>query len=134
VTGIDPQARLRWLQEIASKLPTGSFINITLAWENEHGAAGVHSYSTAATVYLNNAEYEVESLEEAASILRRIFADEVVAVCAYSRDQLVYRALAPASEPSAGFGVLDPMGSTPNMPQVDHVTIETWSGGLQEPD
>lgn len=129
-----PEARLRWLEKIAAGLPNGSFINITLAWENEHGSAGVHSYMNEATVYLNNAQHSVTSLDEAASILRSIFADDVVSVSAFSKGELVYCALAPASEPSRGFGILDPHGGTPNMPQIDYVMIETWSSGLQEPD
>jgi hypothetical protein len=132
VREINPQARLRWIEKLAADFPGEHAINITLCWENRHGVAGVYSFPNEAHVFLNNNQQNVESIAEAAGILRQIFADEVVAVTAYAKDQVVFSGLAPASEPSSGFHVLDGRNSTRDMPDIDQVTIETWSGGLVE--
>jgi hypothetical protein len=55
-------------------------------------------------------------------------------VKAFAREQFVYCGLAPASEPSASFGKLDGHTSGRDMPDIDYVTIENWSSGLQDRD
>jgi hypothetical protein len=133
VSEVDPSARLRWLEKLASDFSGGHAIHLTLTWENDHGVAGVLSYPNETFVYLHNAQQSVESLSEAAQLLRAIFADQLVAVTAFAGDQVVYSGLAPASDPSGGFNQLDkPL--VRDMPEIDFVTIENWSSGLQEPD
>jgi hypothetical protein len=134
VSETDPAARLRWLQKLASDFPGESGIEMILTWENEHGVAGVSSNPKGAQVFLNGGEQSVESLAEAAHVLRGVFADQIVAVKAYAKETLVYSGLAPATDPSAGFGALDGLGGSRNMPDIDFVTIESWSKGLHEAD
>jgi hypothetical protein len=118
-----PAARLHWLEQLARAFPTTSYINLTLGWENEHGTAGVQSFEGESFVFLHNAQQSVESLAEATNLLRAIFADELVAVSAYADGQFLHCGLAPKTDPSANFGGLR---------GAEYVTIETWSGGLQE--
>lgn len=100
-------------------------------WENDHGGASVRLISNGQCfVSLFDIEQEVETLQEAGDLLRRIFADEIAAVRAYANEQFVYSGLAPTHDPSAGFHVLDGFGSARDMPEIDHVTIETWSRGM----
>ena len=132
MSGIDPQARLRWIEKLAADFPGEQAINITLCWENDHGVAGVYSFPHDSYVFLHNGQRNVESLAEAAVVLRGIFVDEIVAVTAYAKDQVVYSGLAPASDPSSGFTVLDGHSSSRDMPDIDYETIETWSKGLLE--
>jgi hypothetical protein len=128
---IDPDARLRWLSKLAQDFPETSSINMTLFWENDFGSAGVYSYPNESYVFLFNAQQRVESLAEATNVLRGIFAGEIVAVSAYAKDQLVFTGLAPANDPSGGFNILDTPAKG-DMPNIDHVTIESWTNGLQE--
>jgi hypothetical protein len=130
---IEADVRLRWLEKLAKEFPDGTpQLDVTLHWENEHSHAGVTASPADVFVYLNSGQQSVESFEEAASILRQIFADEVVCVTAFADGQSVYVGLAPAAGPSAAFGRLDGRGATPDMPQIDTVMIETWSSGLVE--
>jgi hypothetical protein len=129
--GVSPQARLDGLIKLAAETPPGSVIHLSLVWENEHGSAGVASEGEGVRVFLHGADKDVESLAEAARLLRGIFSDQIVKVSGYSRDQLVYLGLADANDVSAGFNTLD----TPalgDMPSIDEVMIETWSRGLEE--
>jgi hypothetical protein len=83
-------------------------------------------------VSLFDEEQEVASLLEARDLLRRIFADEIAAVCAYANEEFVYSGLAPTDTPSAGFHVLDGHSSSRDMPDIDYVTVATWSHGVHE--
>jgi hypothetical protein len=130
---IDPLLQIKALQELARKLPPGSKRQSHLFWENDHGVAGATLTTDGrCLVYLFGAEQEVETVADAGELLKRILADEVVSVRAYANEVLVYEGLAPASHPSAGFSRLDGHSSSRDMPDIDYVTIETWSTGLIE--
>lgn len=128
---MSPQARLDGLMKLAAEMPPGSEVHLSLLWENEHGSAGVALEGESVQVFLHGANKDVGSLAEAARLLRGIFADEIVKVSGYARDELVYVGLADSNDASAGFNTLD----TPalgDMPSIDEVMIETWSKGLEE--
>ena len=127
----NPDARLAWLKEIAGTFPGEPQISMHLLWENDHGTAGVSIDQTGAYVFLDNSLQFISSMEEAVETLRGIFADKIVAVTAWSNGQPVHQCLGPAADPTLGFNVLDKPGGF-NMPRIDEVTIENWSGGLQE--
>lgn len=131
---MDAEARFRWLQKLASEFPSeGFFFNLTVGWENEHGAAGVISDAGGMYVYLFTGQQTVGSLEEAVALLRRVFADEIVCVTAYAKESIVYNGLAEAHAPSVGFNSLDGP-SMRDMPDIDIVLIESWSRGAHEDD
>lgn len=120
------------MEKLAEDFPGERAITMSVCWENAHGTAGVHSYPNEFYVFLHNAQQHVESLAEAQDLLRKIFADEIVAVNAYAGEQHVYSGLAHASEPSAGFGALDGHSGMRDMPEINVVTVESWSKGMIE--
>jgi hypothetical protein len=134
VTAVDHETQMRLLLTLATEFPE-SMQGFTVTWSNEHGNAGVYTHGGGARVFLNAAEQDVAKLDDARDLLRRIFADEIVAVTAYQQGHVVYTRLAPASDPAATL-------PTPNawtvvtghryVPDIDDLVIVTWSGGVQD--
>jgi hypothetical protein len=134
LTGIlDPILKARALQELARGLPAGARDQASLFWDNDQGGAGVTITNTGCTVFLFDAEQEVASLSEAGELLRRIFADEIMAVRAYANEVFVYSGLAPVNDPSAGFNsLISGTSRSVSMPEIDYVAKATWSRGYFE--
>jgi len=133
VSGGDAAARFTQLKALAAQFPGESQLDLSIYWQNEHGQAGVSSAADGFSVFFNSHMQPVESLDEAAGILRGIFADEIVLATGYEKDIPVYRAFAPASDPTLGFNKLDRSHHSVDVPRIDDLTIETWSSGLQLP-
>lgn len=128
---VDPVLQVKALQELARTLPPGRRMQTHLFWENDHGTAGATLETDGrCSVYLFDALQDVETLAEAAELLRAIFADEVAAVRAYANEVFVYGGLAPTDDPSAGFnGLASSTSRSKTMPDIDYVAIATWSRG-----
>ena len=125
----EPEARLRMLKEMIRKFPGESWISVNLTWEGDCGRAGVYTNDDGATVFLNNAEEEISDLAEAEGLLRQIFADQIVCVTGYEREQFVFCRLVPADALSDGIpapGIPGWHGSK----ATDHLVVETWSRGM----
>lgn len=126
---IDPVSKARALQELARKLAPGAKNEASLFWENDHGTAGVALGDDKCVVFLFGAQQPVESMYEAADLLKAILADEIVSVTGYYREQFAFCRLAPAdavglSVPAPGHPGLSE--STPS----DSLVVETWSRGM----
>jgi hypothetical protein len=105
----------------------GSYYVVEWERDDTDETAGVAADADGASVFLANAACEVASAREAIALLKRIFADEIVAVTAFEKGVVVFCELARADDPSAGFNKLDPIGGF-NMPHIDKVEIRSWSG------
>lgn len=134
MTPVDYETQTRLLLKLATEFPE-AMKGFTVTWSNENSNAGVYTHEKGACVYLNAAEHEVATLDDARDLLRRIFADEIVAVTAYEKGNIAYTRLAPAADLAATL-------PTPNawtvvtaqrfVPDIDDIMIETWSSGTQE--
>jgi hypothetical protein len=126
---IDPVSKARALQELARKLPPDAKNEASLFWENDHGTAGVALSDNECVVFLFNAQRPVESMYEAADLLKAILADEIVSVTGYYREQFAFCRLAPAD--AVGLGVPPPgrPGFNESTPS-DSLVVETWSRGV----
>jgi hypothetical protein len=78
-------------------------------------------------------EQEVESISEAGELLKGIFADKIAVVQAYAKETFVYSGLAPADDPTSAFNIPnEEEDHNLDKPDVDYVTISTWSRGIHE--
>jgi hypothetical protein len=133
VSAVEPEARLRLLKELARKLPGEGWISVDLVWENEHGRAGVYTNDQGAAVFLNNAQKQIADLAEAEALLRAIFADEIVSVTGYEREQFIFCRLVPAKEIGRGIPAPD-FHSYAQFKATDTLVVETWSRGMIKED
>ncbi len=135
MTGIlDPLLQARALQEIARKFSTDSKSNSAVYWENGHGTAGVSlSGEGRCTVFLFDAEQEMESLAEAVELLKEIFADRVAEVKAFANQEFVFGGLVHTGDPNSGYDMLSSSELRKRIvPEFDYVAIATWSRGVHE--
>lgn len=128
---LDPLLRVKALQEVAKLQPDPKF-GVSTFWTNEHCTAGVVLYDAECAVFLHDARQVVESLSHATDILRRIFADEVVAVRAYSKEEFVHIGLAPKNDPSAALQGLTQHGKDVRFPVIDRIETASWLHGYRE--
>lgn len=126
-----PEVRLRLLQELARNLPDnlGGGLTLSVHWENGDQSVGVTTTDKQAFVFFAGAEEAVETLTQAEELLRRIFADEVVAVTGYDREQFQFCRLVPADAIAGGLPVRGHHEWT-NFFSCDHLVVVTWSRGL----
>jgi hypothetical protein len=129
----DPQLQVRALQELARKIPAEGKSQATMLWENEHGSAGVTVTGDNCIVFLFGGEQEVDSIAAASELLQAIFADKIAVVQAFAKEQFVYQGLAPADDPTTAFNLTsEEEDDNLDKPDVDYVTVSTWSRGLHE--
>lgn len=129
----DPQLQVRALQELARKIPAEGKSQSTMSWENEHGSAGVTVTANKFIVFLFGGEQEVESIAAAGEMLQAIFADKIAVVQAFANELFVYQGLAPADDPTSAFNLTNTdEDDNLDKPDIDYVTISTWSRGLHE--
>ena len=69
----------------------------------------------------------------AGELLKAIFADKIAVVQAFANEQFIYQGLAPADDPTLAFNLTN-VEEDDNLdkPDIDYVTISTWSRGLHE--
>ncbi len=104
-----------------------------MSWENEHGSAGVTVTGDKCIVFLFGGEQEVDSIAAAGDLLQAIFADKITVVQAFAKEQFVYQGLAPADDPTSAFNLTnEEEDDNLDKPNVDYVTISTWSRGFHE--
>ena len=129
----DPQLQVRALQELARKIPAEGKSQASIVWENEHGEAGVTLTDEKCIVFLFGGEQEVESMAAAGELLKAIFADKIAVVQAFANEQFIYQGLAPTDDPTLAFNLTnDEEDDNLDKPDIDYVTISTWSRGLHE--
>jgi hypothetical protein len=127
----DPQLQVRALQELSRKIPAEGKSQSTIIWENEHGSAGVTLTGDKCIVFLFGGEQEVDSIATAEELLRAIFADKIAVVQAFAKETFVYQGLVPADDPTSAFNLSNEQeDDNLDKPDVDYVTISTWSRGL----
>jgi hypothetical protein len=103
-------------------------ISVSASWtDSREWDAGLTADDQGITAFYGPASAAVESAQEAARILRLIFADEIVCVTALERDTPVHHALDRHDDPTASFTALDkPLAR--DMPAIDHVMVRSWTG------
>lgn len=123
------EIQLRALKELARSFPDDPSIGMSISWVNGSSSVGVAFGEHGPAVFFNSAEELLSSLDDAEPLLRSIFADEIVCVTGYHREQFVFCRLAPADAIAERL-------PTPGLPYeakfepTDHVVVETWSRGL----
>jgi hypothetical protein len=103
-------------------------MSVSASWtDTRDWDAGVTADADGFTVHYGPATKATDTPEEAAAILKGIFADEIVCVTALEKDTPVHYALARHDDPTSSFTRLDGPGGS-SMPAIDHVMIRSWSG------
>lgn len=131
MTAFETNGRDRFDRVVRAVASTGRSpvsIAVSASWTDERDwDAGLSADDTGLTVFYGPAAVTVESFEEAARMLKGIFADEIVCVTALERDVPVHHALARHDDPTASFTQLDePL--VRDMPAIDHVLVRSWTG------
>ncbi|HVK80163.1 MAG TPA: hypothetical protein VM915_06075 [Verrucomicrobiae bacterium] len=125
-----PEVRLRLLQELSRDLPDDlAGLTVSVHWENGDRSAGVATTDKEAVVFFAGAETPVDTLAQAQALLRRIFADEVVAVTGYDREQFQFCRLVPSDAIAGGLPARNHHEWT-NVISCDHLVVVTWSRGM----
>ncbi len=129
---ISDEERLRLLATLVRKFPADDpRIDLGAQWEREGVVVSVSLGRDGMFVSLNGCSSRFETASELVAAIEDVFADRLVGVTAYADAHPIYSALSRPDDPSAGFGRLDgPSGF--DMPQIDVVQIQSWSGALDE--
>ncbi len=109
-------------QRLSHKLAVSASWTDQRDWE-----AGLSADDQGLTVYCGPGSVTVDGREEAARLLKGIFADEIVCVTALEKEVPVHHALARHDDPTASFTRLDGP-SMRDMPAIDHVVVRSWTG------
>ena len=135
MTGIvDPLLQARALQEVARNFSTDSYASSAIFWENDHGSTGVSLTSEGSCkVFLFEAEQQVETLAEATSLLKAIFADQLACVTLYANEQHLFCGLMETKDSESESGLLTFASlRARSMANFDHALVATWSQGIHE--
>lgn len=101
---------------------------VSAGWTDQRDwEAGLSADDLGLTVYYGPGSVSVDSPEEAARLLKGIFADEIVCVTALENEVPVHHALAHHDDPTASFTRLDGP-SMRDMPAIDQVMVRSWTG------
>jgi hypothetical protein len=121
------------LHELAQNLPDQlGGVTLSIHWENGDRSAGVTATDKEAVVFFAGAEESVETLTQAETLLRKIFADEVVSVTGYDREQFQFCRLVPADAIAGGMPARAHQAWN-DFISCDHLVVQTWSEGILPP-
>jgi len=117
------------MQALARKFPDDPEIAMSVSWVNGDVTVGVTVTDDDASVFFNGASEPLLGFSDAEDLLRRIFADEIVCVTGYHREQFVFCRLAPADKVAERLPAPGLVGLT-ETERTDHMVVETWSRGV----